>query len=84
MLGLHFDGHTSLVVMHRLNCPKTWSILVPQTGIEPTLPAFEGRFFFLTFICIYFLQHLFLGHKFLFPQFRRQILNHWTTREVPA
>ena len=26
-------------------------------------------FFFFTFICIYFLQHLFPGHKFLFLQF---------------
>ena len=49
VLGLHFDDHTSLVVVHRLNCPKTCSILVPWTGIKPTLPAFEGRFFFFFF-----------------------------------
>ena len=34
---------SSVVVLHRLSCPSACEILVPQTGIEPTSPALQGR-----------------------------------------
>ena len=36
---------SSIVVVHRLSCPAACGILVPWTGIEPTSPALEGKFF---------------------------------------
>ena len=34
----------SEVATHGLSCPTACGILVPQSGIEPTSPAFKGRF----------------------------------------
>ena len=34
----------SLVVVHRLSCPKACGILVPQPGMEPASSALEGGF----------------------------------------
>ena len=31
--------------VHGLSCPAACGILVPQQGIEPASPAFEGGFF---------------------------------------
>ena len=34
----------SLVVAHRLSCPKACGILVPRPGIQPKFPALKGGF----------------------------------------
>ena len=33
-----------MVEAYRLSCSETWGILVPCPGIEPLIPALEGRF----------------------------------------
>ena len=40
-----FQLVASLVAALGLSCPAACGILVPQSGIEPTSPALEGRFF---------------------------------------
>ena len=45
MLGLQAPKClSSVVVAHRLSCPLTHGILVPQPGMEPASPELQGEF----------------------------------------